>query len=267
MPDISSSVSLIMPMYNEAAVIEGALRHWFEQDLYPSELILVNNRSSDGCDELARQVLREAPFPARVVDENEPGVVPALRFGATEVKTDVCMVAAVDCRYPRHYTRRVQELFAGDPQLVVTIAATLTEPADTEVGAGQLQRVLRAARRFPTKCHGGGAGQAYRTQALIDAGNFDMVRWPFVLEDHEIIHRLLRFGRAHHDADLWIHHPERRVDRSNVRWNEFERFLYRHHPLFLGDLFFYRFLWNRFEQRGLRTTSLREQPWNEETTA
>jgi hypothetical protein len=116
---------------------------------------------------------------------------------------------------------------------------------------------------FPGKCLTGGFGQAFRRAMLERAGGFDPERWPFVLEDHEIVHRMvgqgpLAYARAH------VCYPsDRRMDRSGCSWNLTERVLYKALPEAAMEWFFYRFLARRFERRGLRNIKLRDQAWRE----
>jgi hypothetical protein len=107
----------------------------------------------------------------------------------------------------------------------------------------------------------GGHGQLFRRQALLEAGGFSESLWSYVLLDHEIMYRIFKNGRSLYHRDLWCCPSGRRQDRTRVRWNLPERFLYQLTPHCLQGWFFYHFLKKRFEARGLSQLRLREKPW------
>ncbi|MDX2225441.1 MAG: hypothetical protein SFV21_21995, partial [Rhodospirillaceae bacterium] len=98
--------------------------------------------------------------------------------------------------------------------------------------------------------------------ALRDAGGYGAHHWPFVLKDHELIHRVLKRGRVRYDWDLWCIPSPRRNDRRAVRWSLAERLLYHVSPFAAKDWFFYRFLGPRFAARGMADTRLRARNWS-----
>jgi hypothetical protein len=107
----------------------------------------------------------------------------------------------------------------------------------------------------------GGHGQVLRTCALRRAGGFSARYWRYVLLDHEIINRVLRYGRCRYDYRLWCRPSRRRVDRSRVRWSIIERVLYFLTPERLQDWYFYEFLGPRLDRRNMSHLNLRDQPW------
>jgi hypothetical protein len=121
--------------------------------------------------------------------------------------------------------------------------------------------VMRKSRRFPRKCHAGGYAQAFRTAALCAAGGFDLDIWPYVLEDHEIIHRLIQHGHVRYHPDHVCFPSQRRVSRDSVSWNWAERLLYRYMPAWGMDWYFYCFLGRRFARRNSFSIALREKQW------
>lgn len=121
-----------------------------------------------------------------------------------------------------------------------------------------------AAALMPTQAHSGGYGQSFRTSALVDAGGFSPIRWPYCLMDHEIIHRVSRHGRIRHAFDHWCAPSDRRGDRRRVRWRLDEQLLYHLAPRAARDWLFYEHLAGRFAARGVSALRLREKPWTVE---
>ncbi|MFK5047657.1 hypothetical protein ACI4CD_28530, partial [Klebsiella pneumoniae] len=85
------------------------------------------------------------------------------------------------------------------------MAIDLYDPDGTELATKRKQQVLGAARLLPRKCHAGSYAQAYRMDAYRRCGGFDPAIWPYVLEDHEIMARLMRTGPSVYHADHWCH--------------------------------------------------------------
>ena len=88
-----------------------------------------------------------------------------------------------------------------------------------------------------------------------------MARWPYVLEDHEIMQRIFKLGTSRYDFDLWCTPSNRRSDRTSVNWTLGEQVLYHLTPFALKDWFFYSFLARRFAARKLSQLNLREKTW------
>jgi hypothetical protein len=118
-----------------------------------------------------------------------------------------------------------------------------------------------AAAVLPRQCHTGGAGQTFRTAALMAAGGYDADIWPYVLKDHELAHRVAKQGRLRLDPQLWCTPSDRRRDRTSVDWTLGERLAYHLTPFAAKDWLFYRFLARRFAARAQTDLRLRDHPW------
>ncbi len=132
------------------------------------------------------------------------------------------------------------------------MACDIYDAPETPQSTRRRRKIVLKSRLFSKICHTGGYAQAFRTDALRACGGYDLATWPFVLEDHEIIHRLLRIGHTVYSADHWCMPSERRTDRSGVSWTRLERLLYKFTPYPTKDWFFYRFLAARL--RGSRSS-------------
>jgi dolichyl-phosphate beta-glucosyltransferase len=85
-------LSVIIPAYNEEKRIGTTLQavgSWLAGKSFASELIVVNNRSSDATSSVVREHQRQFPF-IRLIDEKRPGkghaVVAGMRFAAGQVR-------------------------------------------------------------------------------------------------------------------------------------------------------------------------------------
>ncbi len=254
----------MLPVYNEADYLPATLASLIAQET-PFKLIVVDNGSTDGCIAVAREQLGASDLPHEIVSEPQPGQVHALATGLAKVETEFVAVCDADTRYPPHYLTTATRMFdEGDRHLVMVGAWPRTEAGGRIHHAASRFHRLTVARLLARQNHTGGPGQAFRTNALRRAGGYDAARWPYVLKDHELAHRLLKLGRQAYSADLWYTPSPRRADRRAVRWTLAERLLYHATPFAAKDWFFYVFLAERFRRRGQRDTVLRYRGWENE---
>ena len=85
-------VSIVMPAYNEAEIIEAAVREWYGEvvaKLPGSELIVVDDCSTDGTGEALAALERELPALRAVRPPRNGGHGKALRFGFRHAARDL----------------------------------------------------------------------------------------------------------------------------------------------------------------------------------
>ena len=74
-------VSVVVPSYNHARFIEETLRSIFAQTWRPMDLLVIDDGSKDDSVAVIERVLRDAPFPARLVARENRGLTPTLNEG------------------------------------------------------------------------------------------------------------------------------------------------------------------------------------------
>lgn len=262
--DPPADFSVVIPFYNEAEFLPAALGSWLAQTRPPRQLILVDNGSTDGSPDRAREALAGCRIPEVVfLREDRPGKLHALEAACGRISCSHAAFADADILYPPGYLETADRLFrTGRPGTVAVMALYLHDRPDGWAAAAYRLAMPIISRFFPTKCLTGGGGQVFRTDALRKAGGFSEAAWKYVLLDHEIMVRLLKLGPSRYHRDFWCLHTNRRGDRRRVRWNVWERFLYLYMPPSLLDWFFYRYLGPRLAARRMGQASLRQQPWN-----
>ncbi len=255
--------SVVLPYYNETAYLRPTLDSLFAQTFRAFRLILVDNASTDGSGDLARSLAAEHPDVETLhLHESRPGKIHALQCGLAKVDTPFVAFCDADTFYPAHYLQRCDELFVSAGEDVVAVMA-MDLPQDPEGAAARRKRakVMAVSRLLAKQTHTGGFGQSFRTEVLRKAGGFSADLWPFVLEDHEVMQRVFKFGSSRYAPDLWCVPSGRRADRSGVGWTTAEQLLYHLTPFALKDWFFYSFLKQRFAARALDNAKLREKSW------
>lgn len=255
--------TVVIPYVDEADYLPATLRSLLAQRRPPDVWILVDNGSTDGSSAVAREMLAEGGVhDASFLDEPRPGKANALERGAAEVATGFVAFCDADTVYPPHYLELCEALFRAGGSDVVGVMALPVQGDPEALGSRIGRRFYCGFSRVARKqAFTGGYGQVLRTDAYRQSGGYSEEAWPYVLMDHELVHRLHRQGRLVYHPDLWCRPSARRRDRSSVRWSLVERLLYLGTPYLLKDWYFYSFLGPRLERRGLGHLALRRRPW------
>ncbi|MGN6819849.1 MAG: glycosyltransferase family 2 protein [Sphingomonas sp.] len=251
--------SVLVPFFNERDYLAATISSLAKQSV-PLTLILIDNGSTDGGAEVAQTACRTNGLAYLLVTEPRPGKVAALAAGLDWVRTRWVATCDADTLYPPHYLAAAEAILSRRD--CVAAGAYFVPPgASSAARDAEARVVLTAARLLPRQSHAGGAGQAFRTEALRAADGFDTERWNYVLEDHEIIHRVQRHGVMGYSRDLWCMPSPRDRDRDSIRWTLFERLLYAACAPWAGDWFFYSFLTRRLRRRHLLSNHIRERQY------
>lgn len=252
--------SVLVPFFNESAYLDATLESLAAQTARP-RLILIDNGSTDGSGAIARAACHRLGLDHELLVEPRPGKVAALARGLTRVASPYVATCDADTWYPPHYLAEAQRLLERGH--AAAGAFFVPAAADARTRRREGRRIATAAMVLRGQCHTGGAGQAFRTDALRRAGGFDPGRWGYVLEDHEVIHRVMKHGSMRYAARLWCCPSPRERDRASIRWTLAERLLYCVAAPVAGDWFFYRFLAARLRGRRLTSERIRERSFHD----
>jgi glycosyltransferase involved in cell wall biosynthesis len=254
-PLVGPSWTIILPFYNEEEAIEDAIVSLsYQTDAFV--LLLVDNGSTDRSVRKAITACRNWGIDFHLISEPRPGKVSALNAGLRQAATIYVATCDADTYYPPDYLEHARHLLAN--------GAAMAGAWFMSRSASSFRRLLRnlhlavAACLLSKQCLTGGAGQAFRREALVAVGGFDPNLWDLVLEDHEICHRLIRLGPIGYHRGFWCDPSGRLRNRPTTRWALIERLLYHASVSRFGDWFFYRFLKPRLETRRLVSAALRE---------
>lgn len=254
-------LTIVLPFFNEQGWIGRTIDSLAAQNDGRFILLLVDNGSTDGGAAEAAAHIAVMGDRAKILSCPTPGKIHALAAGVAQVDTPLVATCDADTIYPPDYVKRVIALFANHGRAAAVMAIDLYAPVDDAESRRRIAFIMRKARRFATKCHAGGYAQAFRTEALRAGGGFDTRRWPYVLEDHEIVHRIMRYGGAVYHPDHVCFPSDRRASRDPVSWSRGERLLYRYLPGKALSWFFYDFLGRRLAARNSLGVALRNKDW------
>ena len=254
-------LTIVLPFFNEEGWIGRTIDSLAAQNDDRFLLLLIDNGSTDNSRAEAVAHISRIGEKARILTCATPGKIHALSAGLAEVDTPLIATCDADTIYPPDYIRRIIKLFGDDESAAAVMAIDLYAPVEDVRSRGRVAFIMRKARRFATKCHAGGYAQAFRTAALRAGGGFDAGRWPYVLEDHEIVHRVSPYGKLVYHSDHICFPSDRRLSRDKVSWSRIERLLYRYLPDGALNWYFYRFLGRRLAARNSMGIALREKDW------
>jgi succinoglycan biosynthesis protein ExoA len=173
------AISVILPVLNEEAHLQGAVHSILNQDYQgPIEIILAVGPSHDRTLEIAQQISRS---DSRVVLVDSPSGRTAAGLNLALQKSQSPVVVRVDghAQIPENYLRLVIEILnaTGAVNVGGVMAAVGTTPFEKAVAGAMRSPLGVGASRFHT---GGDAGEvdtvylgAFRREALVAIGGFD----------------------------------------------------------------------------------------------
>lgn len=108
---IAPHVSVVVPSYNHERFIEETLRSVFAQRWRPMDLLVIDDGSRDGSQGVIERVLRDAPFPARLIARENKGLTRTLNEGLAQAKGRYfAYLGSDDLWEPMRLTRGVEAL-------------------------------------------------------------------------------------------------------------------------------------------------------------
>lgn len=114
-----NKVAVILPAYNEEQTIASAIEGFFAA-LPEAEIWVVNNRSDDATEEIARELLSRLGCTGGVIYERRPGKGNAVRRAFLEIDADIYVLADADLTYPAdQVTELIAPIVSAEADMVV----------------------------------------------------------------------------------------------------------------------------------------------------
>lgn len=164
-------VSIVIPVFNEAAIVERSTRELVEQldrKGWDYELLLSENGSKDSTPTIVDELARELPR-VRALHSDEPNYGKAMKAGILEAKGTFVICEEIDlCDIDFHH-RALRLLEAGEAEMVVgskVVKGSRDErPVMRRVATRTYNGLLRVALKFKgTDTHG---LKAFRRERLL----------------------------------------------------------------------------------------------------
>jgi len=176
-PSVIPSVSVVIPLRNEAAHLPDLLRDLEGQELLPHEIIFVDDHSTDASAALCRQFASTRPgvYLLQLPTDCE-GKKAALQAGITAATGEIIVTTDADCRLPATWLRTLVTCFQHPTtQLAAgTVVFSCSSVLSRFMALEQLALQAAAAASFyyqvPVFCSG--ANMAFRKKAFVEAGGY-----------------------------------------------------------------------------------------------
>jgi glycosyltransferase involved in cell wall biosynthesis len=113
----ASTLSIIIPAYNEEASIEKCLAARMDQTVRADEIIVVNNRSTDDTVAIVERIIAEHPEQnILLVHEDQQGLCPARNKGFATATSTILGRIDADAAIDPHWVEVVKDVFR-DPEI------------------------------------------------------------------------------------------------------------------------------------------------------
>lgn len=96
-------ISVLVPSYNHAKFVERCLRSIFRQSLQPSEVLVIDDGSSDGSPEMIERILKDCPFPSELVVNKNKGLCATLNEGLSRTSGEYFAYLGSDDLWLPHF--------------------------------------------------------------------------------------------------------------------------------------------------------------------
>jgi len=93
---VTTSISLVIPTYNGAAFIESALRSVYAQTLLPTEIIVVDDASTDDTPEVVASLVQHSAVPLRLIRRTLNSGGPAIPLNAAIAEAQGELITILD---------------------------------------------------------------------------------------------------------------------------------------------------------------------------
>ncbi|MFB6933041.1 bifunctional polysaccharide deacetylase/glycosyltransferase family 2 protein [Streptomyces chartreusis] len=175
-PPVRQPVSVIVPAYNEKECIANTLES-LARSTHPIEIIVVDDGSTDGTSEIARDAARELGMTnVRVIRQENAGKPAALNNGVRSAGHDIVVMMDGDTVFEPDTVRQLVQPFA-DPEVGAVAGNAKVGNRNTVIGAWQHieyvmgfnldRRMYDLLRCMPTIP---GAIGAFRREAVLEVG-------------------------------------------------------------------------------------------------
>ncbi len=226
-----STISIIIPSYNQAEYLEDCIESAYNQTFPAHEIIVVNDGSTDNSLEIAeRYMFKQFPMiesPVKVINQVNKGLPSARNTGIMAATGEYCMFLDADDMYMENTIEKVT-------QAIMQTNADIVAPSFKCFGKGEGEVILSIPTLDEFKqANRLGYFSAVRRSALVECGGYNpKMKWgyedydlwfdlfkrqktiaviqePLVLyriKDHSMIHE----AQAHHDeliAQIKKNHP------------------------------------------------------------
>lgn len=148
---ITSSVGVVVPVYNRASVLIETLSYVLQQSYQPTQLVIVDDGSTDGTAETVRSWLscQDVTFPWRVLETDNRGPGAARNHGL-EALDEMHYVAFLDSddHWPPDFLARCVSAMHSNPGSVGASLDRLYVEEDGQIVLSDTSKISKSALAF-----------------------------------------------------------------------------------------------------------------------
>ena len=172
---MDGAISVVIPSYAHGRFLGDAMRSVFRQTRRPSELIVVDDGSTDGSPELARQLSSEAPFEVRLIEQPNQGAPVAIERGLAAATGEVLAILNSDDVYHPERLAELVPRLSGPRALAFSDVELVDEAGDPLPASHGWPSWYRQALREVESCPAIGYGLLLHNVS-VTSGNFVFTR-------------------------------------------------------------------------------------------
>lgn len=202
-------ISVIVPVLNEADILERALISIRAQTFSDYELIVVDNGSTDDSPKIAARYANVLLFEA------ERGYIQAVHRGISEARGEVVTACDADTVYPKGWLERMADCFRKDEAVVAVYGPMGFNDTPRVLGRGAIAGYVLLdllSRPFGVRLSGG-ANLGIRRDAYFKVGGY-MPKSKLASQDFILVQKLGRIGRVKFIPGLYVYTSARRFMRE-----------------------------------------------------
>ena len=186
-PPHDIKVSAILPNYNMADMLPRSLRSLLTQTLAFTEIIVVDDGSTDDSVAVIREICDKHPQVRLIQQEKNLGVNPALNTGLRHAIGDYVLLCAADDTYGHTLVEKSVDIITRYPAVGLVCGDAVVDRFDLDK---PFYRTLpypphtlmtsddfKATARKGFVCFNAGGGMLMNRQAIIEAGLVQPARW------------------------------------------------------------------------------------------
>jgi glycosyltransferase involved in cell wall biosynthesis len=194
------SLTVIIPTYNREVVLGKALEGYLVQSnpAEIEELLVVDDGSTDGTENLVAEIGRRSPFPIRYLRQSNKGPAAARNYGIREARSPIILFTDSDIVPTTNFVAQHADWHRANPELNIAILGYVTWPEEPRPTAfmrwygeeaifkyKEFQNEVEISSDFFYTCN-----ISLKTKFLKNAGLFDEDFRSAAYEDIELGYRL-----------------------------------------------------------------------------
>lgn len=188
-----SSISIVIPTFNQGEYLEDSIESAFNQTLSALEILIINDGSKDDTQEIAeRYMFKNLPYiesPVKVINQTNRGLSSARNTGIMAASGDYILFLDSDDILMENAIERITQEIASTNADVIAPSFKEFGKSDRDVILGGFTlEDLKVANRLPYCC-------AIRRSVLVEVGGYSpRMKWGW--EDYSLWFDLFRRGKT-----------------------------------------------------------------------